>query len=437
MQALLESLISETSKQLGAGDQLRRLVSETLKFAFDDAHGGLAGFLQKFRNAGFGAIVDSWVSRGENKSITAQQVDQALIGEPIKRISAAAGLSEEKATSMLAAILPRLVDLVTPEGHVPPVVPREVSRLTGGLFDAWHAPAEFDKQGVDLTKANSWFVPAMLVMVILIIGGIMAFHRADPKQPAKLTVRNNGDIVEYFGLVGDDTTKTTIEETLKTTFGDKLQGSLGLDDTLARPAWLGKLNDVMGIFKMPGSEIDLTGKNVQFGGFLTDADKAKIQGELKNLLPDATITAGGDKVGETVKAAFDRTMNALTALPPGYNAGQIATALNLSVLNFAAGSAELPADAMPLITKAADVLKNGPAGTRIEIAGHTDNQGDTASNLKLSQARAEAVKKALEGKGVPSAMLVAKGYGSTEQRMSNDTEYGRFQNRRIEYKALN
>jgi OOP family OmpA-OmpF porin len=55
--------------------------------------------------------------------------------------------------------------------------------------------------------------------------------------------------------------------------------------------------------------------------------------------------------------------------------------------------------------------------------------------VTLSQARAEAVKAALIAAGAPAARLVARGYGDTQPRASNDSEHGRFQNRRIEYRV--
>jgi OmpA-OmpF porin, OOP family len=56
--------------------------------------------------------------------------------------------------------------------------------------------------------------------------------------------------------------------------------------------------------------------------------------------------------------------------------------------------------------------------------------------MSLSQRRADAVKNALVADGVSGDVLLTRGYGDTKPRASNDTEYGRFQNRRIEYAVI-
>jgi outer membrane protein OmpA-like peptidoglycan-associated protein len=72
----------------------------------------------------------------------------------------------------------------------------------------------------------------------------------------------------------------------------------------------------------------------------------------------------------------------------------------------------------------------------IEIAGYTDNTGDAAANVSLSQQRAEAVRNELIRNGVNPAMLVAKGYGGANPVANNDLLEGRFRNRRIEYHVV-
>lgn len=71
-------------------------------------------------------------------------------------------------------------------------------------------------------------------------------------------------------------------------------------------------------------------------------------------------------------------------------------------------------------------------GTKISIGGHTDNVGNDASNMTLSQQRAQSVLNYLRSKGLEGARMDAKGYGSTSPIASNSTAEGRAQNRRVE-----
>lgn len=69
---------------------------------------------------------------------------------------------------------------------------------------------------------------------------------------------------------------------------------------------------------------------------------------------------------------------------------------------------------------------------KIEIGGHTDNVGSAASNLKLSEDRAKAVRDYLISKGIDGARLTSKGYGMTKPISDNKTPAGRAENRRTE-----
>jgi outer membrane protein OmpA-like peptidoglycan-associated protein len=71
-------------------------------------------------------------------------------------------------------------------------------------------------------------------------------------------------------------------------------------------------------------------------------------------------------------------------------------------------------------------------GLKLELQGHTDNQGSAGYNLELSQRRAEAVKAYLVASRINDSRLLAKGYGFSKPVASNDTEEGRAKNRRVE-----
>lgn len=97
---------------------------------------------------------------------------------------------------------------------------------------------------------------------------------------------------------------------------------------------------------------------------------------------------------------------------------------------FDTGKATLKQESMVEIMKVADYMKKNPSA-RFEVQGHTDNQGSDKINDPLSQQRAEAIVKALEGLGVDGFNLKAVGKGSHEPVADNSTEAGRAQNRRV------
>ena len=99
---------------------------------------------------------------------------------------------------------------------------------------------------------------------------------------------------------------------------------------------------------------------------------------------------------------------------------------------FETGKATLKPESMAEIQKVADYMKKNPS-VRFEVQGHTDNQGSDAVNDPLSQQRAEAVVKALEGLGCDGFNLRAVGKGSHEPVADNKTEAGRAKNRRVEF----
>ena len=73
---------------------------------------------------------------------------------------------------------------------------------------------------------------------------------------------------------------------------------------------------------------------------------------------------------------------------------------------------------------------------RVEIQGHTDNQGSAAYNLDLSRRRADGVYRELTLQGIESNRLEFKGFGMTKPVDSNDSEQGRARNRRTEILIL-
>ncbi len=87
------------------------------------------------------------------------------------------------------------------------------------------------------------------------------------------------------------------------------------------------------------------------------------------------------------------------------------------------------------VNKLAGILKTYPH-IRVEIAGHTDSDGDDAFNLKLSQDRVNSVKQALIEQGIKAFRLNAVGYGETKPLVPNTTEANKQKNRRVEINII-
>lgn len=102
---------------------------------------------------------------------------------------------------------------------------------------------------------------------------------------------------------------------------------------------------------------------------------------------------------------------------------------------FDTGKATLKPESFPALNELVALLKAKPAMI-IEIAGHTDSDGEDETNMKLSQGRANTVMNYLVSKGIAAKRLTAKGYGETQPVAENITETGKQQNRRTEVRII-
>ena len=88
---------------------------------------GLGGLIDQFQKKGLGDVIDSWVTRGQNKSVAPDQVSVALGGDVVNELSRRTGLSRDQVVDELARMLPNVVDKLTPDGRLP--TRQEIMRL--------------------------------------------------------------------------------------------------------------------------------------------------------------------------------------------------------------------------------------------------------------------------------------------------------------------
>lgn len=115
---LLDDLLGKVTGQSGGGAETQLLNAVTGMLA-NQSGGGLAGLVDQFARSGLGDVASSWVGTGKNLPISADQIAKVLGGGQLAELARQAGLSPETASSMLAKVLPGIIDSLTPKGEVP------------------------------------------------------------------------------------------------------------------------------------------------------------------------------------------------------------------------------------------------------------------------------------------------------------------------------
>lgn len=156
-------------------------------------------------------------------------------------------------------------------------------------------------------------------------------------------------------------------------------------------------------------------------------------------LPMTTVTGvasrGPSETATTSRVTPPKTLDAKVTYTPPLLVAATGKTTALRAIQFVQSKAELLPDAQPALEQLATFLKSNPTA-EIELAGHTDNQGDFDENVRLSKQRVEVVKAYLVSNGIAAGRIATRGYGPTRPIGSNNAEATRQQNRRVEMTVL-
>ncbi|MFP5390533.1 MAG: OmpA family protein [Gammaproteobacteria bacterium] len=220
------------------------------------------------------------------------------------------------------------------------------------------------------------------------------------------------------GTVPDEATKNAVLTRLREVYGaDKVVDQISVGQVATPANW----NNYVQKLITP----DL--KQISRGQLKIDGNTVSLRGEVAN-------EAQRQKLASDVATSLNPTYTVNNGLRvSAAEQGVLDSTLANRVVEFESGKATLtPTGRAILDEMAAAILKL--KDRKIEVIGHTDNQGLKATNLGLSQARAEAVKAYLATKGIKPDLLTASGQGADRPVASNDTAEGRARNRRIEFR---
>ena len=116
---LLDSLLGDSARQNASGGGTEAALVGVLSTVLAQ-NGGVQGLMNKFSQGGLGGIFSSWVGTGENQPVSASQVQNALGSEQVQALAAKIGIDPAMASELIAQVLPKVVDKLTPTGQVDP-----------------------------------------------------------------------------------------------------------------------------------------------------------------------------------------------------------------------------------------------------------------------------------------------------------------------------
>jgi OOP family OmpA-OmpF porin len=227
-----------------------------------------------------------------------------------------------------------------------------------------------------------------------------------------------GQIV-VTGAVPDEGSKAALLAQVRALYGaERVVDQVSIAQVSLPPNWNGYVQKLVGphLKLISKGELKIDGTNVTIRGEVAnEAQRQQIASDIATSLNPSYTVNNGLRVSAAEQNLLDET-------------------LAKRIIEFDSGKATLTPSGQGILDEMAAALQK-VKGRKVEVIGHTDNIGRRDSNLALSQARAEAVRTYLAGKGISQDMVMVSGQGPDRPVAENTTAEGRTRNRRIEFRV--
>lgn len=244
---------------------------------------------------------------------------------------------------------------------------------------------------------------------------------------ATLKAAANGIVLTLSGSVPDQATKTSLINSAEKVFGlSNVVDQIEIKSNIADPIWMDQARAIFPLLK----------STIRNGTFVFKDKTIEVSGDVSGEESKTKILRALDNVAGANLTVNDQLQMPNSRGSKGKKSGPLQVKLNELLLaktvEFDSSSSRLRSDNHELLDSIVDVLKSD-SNTKIEVSGHTDKNGKEEKNIRLSQRRAEAVKKYLVDNGIKSSRITAIGQGSSLPIADNNTFDGQRKNRRIEF----
>lgn len=265
-----------------------------------------------------------------------------------------------------------------------------------------------------------WWTAVILVLVAPAGASAQAPASTVSTPPVGADGRSQAPVI-VSGTVPDEATRQAILNRAREVYGaNRVVDQLGVGDVVAPANWSQYVQQIMaappvrnvgkGRLSIRGSNVDITGE------VPSEAHRLQIAADVSALLNPTYLVRNGLSVATSDQSLLDAT-------------------LANRIIEFEPSSSTLRTDSQTILNEMAQAMKQ-LGGKRVSVVGHTDASGDRATNILLSQARAEAVRTYLTRVGIPAGSINTTGVGPDQPIASNATPDGRARNRRIEFRLV-
>ncbi|MEO6021960.1 MAG: OmpA family protein [Burkholderiales bacterium] len=288
---------------------------------------------------------------------------------------------------------------------------------------------------MQLTEKNVYLgtLIALLLLSVTCVGfnslHSTARFSATDVQTSSATLKMSADsgIITLTGTLPDQTTKASFINAAEKVFGlSNVVDHLETKATVRQPEWLDSAKAAFPLLK----------SGIQNGMLVFKDKTVEVRGQVAGEEAKTKILRGLGNTAGTELTVNDQLQVAGWKSARDKKAGALQNKLNEQLfgksIEFNTSSSHLSNDSAKLLDAIVAILKSDP-NAKVEISGHTDGHGKEDKNVRLSQRRAEAIKKYLLSKGIKEARLSAMGYGSSRPIADDSTFDGQRRNRRIEF----
>lgn len=270
----------------------------------------------------------------------------------------------------------------------------------------------------------------ILLFFCLVFGTASSFIQAQTVTPtvtptvpppvAPTTTMQQPGQVFVSGTVPDEASKAAVLVPLRELYGAaRVVDQIVIGPVALPPNWNSYVQKLINpsLLQISRGELKIDGTVVSVRGEVgNEAQRQKIPSDIATSLDPSYTVNNRLRVSASEQNILDNTLGKRTVEFESSKATMTPTGLAI----------------LDEMSAAMRQLKN----KKVEIIGHTDNQGLRATNQTLSAARAEAVKQYLVSKGINGDLLSASGQGADRPVTTNDTVDGRARNRRIEFRIV-